>query len=148
MTIFRGWSSALGADELPRDLKYPKLGLDLQGGTQVLLEADLPPDRELEAGDMDTAQLIVENRVNGLGVSEAVVQQQGGNRLIVELPGVDNPDQAVQTIPNPRVSSCLFRRAGPNELQEGMVINTTKVGPMRRRACRRKSKRVRLIRQR
>ena len=117
-----GWlEQALGTDEIPRDLEYPKLGLDLQGGTQVLLEADLPEGRELAAGDMDTAQLIVENRVNGLGVSEAVVQQQGGDRLIVELPGVDNPDQAVQTIRS--TGQLEFIQGGP-ELGEGMVINT------------------------
>ncbi len=117
-----GWlEQSLGAEGIPRDLEYPKLGLDLQGGTQVLLEADLAEGRELEPGDMDTAQMIVENRVNGLGVSEAVVQQQGGDRLIVELPGVDNPDQAVQTIRS--TGQLEFIQGGP-ELREGMVINT------------------------
>ena len=75
-----------------------KLGLDLQGGTQVMLEADVPEGRELQAGAMDTAKNIVERRVNGLGVSEAVVQSQGDNRITAELPGVSNPDQAIETI--------------------------------------------------
>src|SRR5262245_4106115 len=84
--------------EKPRDLKDFKLGLDLQGGTQILLEADVPTTQTLDAGAMTAARSIVENRVNGLGVSEANVQGQGANRLIVELPGVDNPDQAVETL--------------------------------------------------
>ena len=75
-----------------------KLGLDLEGGTQVMLEADVAEGQTLAAGALDTAQRIVENRVNGLGVSEAVVQKQGDTRIIAELPGVNNPDQAVETI--------------------------------------------------
>lgn len=90
--------NAVSTRELPRDLENLKLGLDLQGGTQVLLEADLADGQELDETAMDAAKQIVENRVNGLGVSEAVVQRQGENRLIAELPGVDDPDRAVQTI--------------------------------------------------
>ena len=52
-----------------------RLGLDLVGGVQALLEADLPKDVDIDAEAMNTARTIVENRVNGLGVSEAVVQQ-------------------------------------------------------------------------
>jgi preprotein translocase subunit SecD len=68
-----------------------KLGLDLQGGTQVLLEAALPPGQTLTPGVMNTARSIVENRVNGLGVSEAVVQLQGEDRIITELPACATP---------------------------------------------------------
>ena len=75
-----------------------KLGLDLEGGTQVMLEADVAEGQALAPGAIDTAKRIVENRVNGLGVSEAVVQKQGDTRIIAELPGVSNPDQAVETI--------------------------------------------------
>jgi preprotein translocase subunit SecD len=80
--------SRAGAGDAPRDLKDVKLGLDLRGGTQVLLEADLVEGQSVEAGSMDTAKTIVENRVNGLGVAEAIVQLQGEERIIVELPGV------------------------------------------------------------
>jgi preprotein translocase subunit SecD len=47
---------------------------------------------------MQTAAGVVERRVNGLGVSEAVVQLSGNDRIIVELPGVTNPEQAVETL--------------------------------------------------
>jgi protein-export membrane protein SecD len=112
-----------GGAELPRDLEQFKLGLDLQGGTQVLLEADTPEGQSLDEGAMTAARTIVENRVNGLGVSEAVVQAQGDNRLIVELPGVDNPDQAVETLRS--TGQLEFVDPAGTALSQGMVINTT-----------------------
>jgi protein-export membrane protein SecD len=109
--------------ETPRDLSSFKLGLDLQGGTQVLLEADLAEGQPLDVGAMSAARTIVENRVNGLGVSEAVVQAQGENRLIVELPGVDNPDQAVETLRS--TGQLEFIDPAGATLSQGMVINTS-----------------------
>ncbi len=76
------------------------LGLDLVGGVQALLEADLPSGATVDSQTMNTALKIVSNRVNGLGVSEAVVQQAGNNRIVVEIPGVDNPNEALATIQN------------------------------------------------
>ncbi len=111
-------ASTLGADFL--DLK---LGLDLRGGTQVLLESDLPEGQALPDGAMDAAKSIVESRVNGLGVSEAVVQKQGTNRLIVELPGVNNPDQAVETLRS--TGQLEFVDPQGAELLQGMLINTS-----------------------
>lgn len=106
-----------------RDLKDFKLGLDLQGGTQVLLEADLAEGQVLDEGAMAAAKIIVENRVNGLGVAEAVVQAQGDSRLIVELPGVDDPDQAVETLRS--TGQLEFIDPAGMALTQGMVINTT-----------------------
>jgi preprotein translocase subunit SecD len=73
-------------------------GLDLQGGTQALLQAVPPPGQEVTAQEMETAKVIVERRVNALGVTEPTVQVVGQDRIIVELPGIDNPAQAVQTL--------------------------------------------------
>lgn len=75
-----------------------RLGLDLVGGVQALLEADLPEGTPIEADKMRTATRIVENRVNGLGVTEALVQQAGEQRIVVELPGVEDPSAAISTI--------------------------------------------------
>lgn len=80
-----------------RDMQF-KQGLDLQGGTQVLLEAKPPAGQTVTAEDMAAARAIVERRVNGLGVTEPLVQQQGENRIIVELPGISNPEAAVETL--------------------------------------------------
>jgi preprotein translocase subunit SecD len=80
-----------------RDIQT-RLGLDLVGGVQALLEADLPADTPIDSESMRTARAIVENRVNGLGVTEAVVQQAGDRRIVVELPGETDPEKALETI--------------------------------------------------
>lgn len=77
---------------------FTHLGLDLVGGVQALLQADVPDTTTVSSSDMAVAQSIVENRVNGLGVNEAVVQRAGGNRIVVEIPGISNPDEAIATI--------------------------------------------------
>ena len=64
-------------------------GLDLQGGLQVLLEADTAENEEISIDAMAATRSIVEQRVNGLGVTEPVVQSQGTSRISVELPGID-----------------------------------------------------------
>ncbi len=100
-----------------------KQGLDLQGGLQVLLEADLPPDQDIEAGAINQAAKIIGNRVNALGVVEPLVQTQGTRRIIVELPGVEDPEQAIATI---RETSLLeFVDAGHTFLPVGTKIQTT-----------------------
>ncbi len=63
-----------------------------------MLEADLPEGEEVTSEAIETARRIVESRVNGLGVAEAVVQSAGDRRILVELPGIDDPDEAVATI--------------------------------------------------
>lgn len=75
-----------------------RLGLDLVGGVQALLEADLPSDQTVDSQAMQTARSIVENRVNGLGVTEAVVQQAGDRRIVVEIPGSQDPEEALATL--------------------------------------------------
>ena len=78
---------------------YSHLGLDLVGGVQVLLEADLPEDVEISPSSMSTARTIIANRANGmLGVGEAVVQQVGDRRISVELPGETDPAAAIAAL--------------------------------------------------
>lgn len=73
------------------------LGLDLVGGLRVLLRSQLPP------GSYTTEELVqaannVSRRINALGISEPTVQIQGDNRILVELPGVTDREQAINTI--------------------------------------------------
>ena len=75
-----------------------RLGLDLVGGVQALMEADLPAETQIEAGAMDAARTIMENRVNGLGLTEAVVQKAGERRIVIELPGETDPEEALKTL--------------------------------------------------
>jgi len=81
---------------LERDIEV-RQGLDLQGGSRVLLEATIDGG-DISAEELDATRQIIERRVNGLGVTEAVVQTQGTNRIIVELPGVSDRDLALSTI--------------------------------------------------
>jgi protein-export membrane protein SecD len=87
---------ALGPIKADSDFKV-RQGLDLRGGVQVLLVADVPTET-VEAEAMQQVATIVENRVNALGLTEPVVQLQGSRRIIVELPGVEDPEAAIATI--------------------------------------------------
>ncbi|MCD6425578.1 MAG: protein translocase subunit SecD, partial [Anaerolineales bacterium] len=106
-----------------KDIKT-QLGLDLVGGVQALLEADLPPDAEVNSDNMETARRIIEDRVNGLGVSEAVVQLAGDRRILVELPGQQDPKKALSTIKD----TALLEFVDFGDLsskQVSQLINTT-----------------------
>jgi len=81
----------LGADGASR-LVETKLGLDLVGGLQVEYQALPAGGKSPDAGAMATIKQIVENRVNSQGVTEPIVQTQGSDRIVVELPGVSDPD--------------------------------------------------------
>src|SRR5690242_8161553 len=98
-------------------------GLDLQGGIQVLLQADVPPGQTVDQDAMNAAVGIVQSRVNALGVSEPLVQPAGGNRIVVELPGVKDPDAAIQTIG--QTGTLEFIDAGSTFLPTGTVVTTT-----------------------
>lgn len=76
-----------------------KLGLDLQGGTHLVYEGDL---KDIEEGArseaMNSARDVIERRVNAFGVSEPVVQVSGNNRIIIELPGIKDINEAIKLI--------------------------------------------------
>jgi preprotein translocase subunit SecD len=75
------------------------LGLDLQGGVRVLLQLNPSKDvPSINAQVQSQVEQVVQNRVNGLGVSEPVISKVGTDRLLVELPAVKNPDEAVSVL--------------------------------------------------
>jgi preprotein translocase subunit SecD len=74
------------------------LGLDLRGGMQVILKADLPEGSEITSESLQVARQILENRSNGLGVSEVVFQVAGNNRIVGEFPGASNAEDVIQQI--------------------------------------------------
>ncbi|PVG80978.1 protein translocase subunit SecD [Nocardioides gansuensis] len=79
--------------------KEPRLGLDLRGGTQITLEAhDSPAGVEANAENTDKALEVIRGRVDALGISEPTLTRAGENRILVELPDVQDPDEAVETI--------------------------------------------------
>ena len=76
----------------------PRLGLDLRGGTQVVLEAQDTPQRKVGADTVRRTVEVLRRRVDQLGVSEPTLQGAGDRRIIVELPGVSNPAEALEVI--------------------------------------------------
>jgi protein-export membrane protein SecD/preprotein translocase SecF subunit len=79
--------------------KAMKLGLDLNGGSYVLLEADtsqLPPDADVDQR-MEGAKAVIEDRVNRLGIGETEISREGKNRLQVQLPGI-SPQEAAELV--------------------------------------------------
>ena len=98
------------------------LGLDLRGGLQVLLEADLPEGVEVDADSMETARTIMENRTNALGVSENVLQIAGDRRIVGEFPGLDNTNEVLGTIQ--QTGLLEFVDTGDINLPAGATVQT------------------------
>lgn len=119
ITALCGWI-AFAPDNtwLGRDVSV-RLGLDLQGGTQVLMKAGGTVDKDL----MRTAATVIERRVNGLGVSEAIVQLSGNDRIIVELPGVKDPEKAIETLRG--TGRLEFIDTKGQFLNEGTIVRTS-----------------------
>lgn len=74
------------------------LGLDLRGGSHVVMEAQDTEERKVDPSVMVALERIIERRVNQLGLAEPRIQRSGERRLIIELPAVDEPEQAIQII--------------------------------------------------
>ncbi|MFG2266064.1 protein translocase subunit SecD [Streptomyces sp. NPDC048720] len=76
----------------------PRLGIDLAGGTSITLKAKADQGSAINQANMDTAVDIMNRRVNGLGVSEAEVQTQGRDHIIVNIPKGTNSKEAQQQV--------------------------------------------------
>jgi preprotein translocase subunit SecD len=76
-----------------------KLGLDLRGGAQLTLQVS-PSDtvKQITERDLEAVKKVIENRINGLGVAESIVQVAGQDQIVVQLPGVTDPDQAERVL--------------------------------------------------
>jgi preprotein translocase subunit SecD len=92
----RQQNKATGAWENIKVKRVPlKKGLDLQGGMHLALEVDEAQGAVADkAGAIDRALKVVRTRIDEFGVSEPVVQKVGTERIIVELPGIDDPERA------------------------------------------------------
>ena len=73
-------------------------GLDLQGGTHVVLEAEDTAIAKVDDDAMQRVVSIMERRINELGLTEPIIQREGERRVIIELPGIKDPDKAIATI--------------------------------------------------
>ncbi|MBC8016648.1 MAG: protein translocase subunit SecD [Sporomusaceae bacterium] len=75
-----------------------KQGLDLQGGTHVVLEAVDTPEAKVDEDAVQRVVKIIEKRVNEIGLTEPIIQRQGQRRIIVELPGIKDPEKAIEML--------------------------------------------------
>lgn len=73
-------------------------GLDIQGGLSVVLSANSTDGEDVTSDDMEKSRAIIESRVNALGASEATVQVQGSNQILVQIPGLSDTETALSTI--------------------------------------------------
>jgi SecD/SecF fusion protein len=76
----------------------PTLGLDLQGGLEVTLQAVPPPNRSLTGEDLDRSVEIMRSRVDKLGVTEPEIRKQGSDQIVIQLPGIRDPEAAADII--------------------------------------------------
>ncbi len=102
------------------DAKAIRRGLDLQGGMYLVMEVDqegMTNDQALDA--LKRVEEIVRNRVDQFGISEPIIQTQGTNRLIVQLPGLQDPERAKDLIG--RTARLEFRLVRPPEEMQGVL---------------------------
>jgi len=74
------------------------LGLDLQGGTRLVFEGVDTDKVKVSDDSMSGVVAVIRNRIDGLGVAEPTIQRKGRDQVIVELPGVKDPDRAIKLI--------------------------------------------------
>ena len=118
-------NSGIKIGDFKRDLKTV-LGLDLQGGMQVLLEVDqekLPAGSTISAEQLEDAKQILENRSNGLGVSEVVFQVAGNSRILGEFPGLTDTKEVVAVLKE--TGQLEFVDMGSTPVPEGSLVKTS-----------------------
>jgi len=96
---------------------HVNLGLDLKGGSMLVLEGQDTPTIKVTPEAMDAAMRVIERRIDQLGVTEPTIQRQGANRIIVELPGISDPQRAIALIG--KTALLEFVDTGTQQLREG-----------------------------
>jgi SecD/SecF fusion protein len=82
-------------------LRPAVLGLDLQGGVEVILQGEATEDAKVTPEAISRSVEIIRNRVDSFGVAEPEIQTQGSDQIVVALPGADNPEQVVNDLIQP-----------------------------------------------
>jgi SecD/SecF fusion protein len=105
--------------------KKPVLGLDLQGGLEVVLKAQPPKGHQLTPADLDRSITIMQKRINGLGVSEPEIRKQGSNQIVIQLAGVHNQAAAAALIG--KTAQLLFFDFEPDLIGPSRGANDTPI---------------------
>ena len=103
-----------------------RLGLDLKGGVHAVLQARPAPGQTVDADVLSGLRDTIERRVNSLGVSEPIIQTQGSDKIVVELPGVQDPAAAVQVL---KQTALLELVGSQTQLPTGSIVTTSLGGP-------------------
>jgi len=98
------------------------LGLDLKGGLQALLQADVANCGSVDPKELDVTRQILTNRVNAYGVSEVTMQVAGNCRIVAEFPGVNNPEQIIAALQ--QTGLLEFVDMGNNPVAANTIIQT------------------------
>ncbi len=89
------------------------LGLDLRGGSQLTIQVKPSEEiKEITERELEAVKKVVEGRINGLGVSEPVIQTVGTDKILVQLPGLNDPEQAERVLGG--TAQLEFRTQKPN----------------------------------
>ncbi len=88
----------LGLFKIDKTADGVVLGLDLVGGSEITYEAQIPEGAENVSEGMNSAVSMLRQRLNSLGYTEAEVSKSGSSRIVVDIPAVDDPEQAVQML--------------------------------------------------
>ncbi len=130
ITLLAGYidiSNSVGIGDLKRDT-HTRLGLDLQGGLQLVLQAEpRGSSQTVTQSQLQAARNIIEERANQTGAAEPVVQTAGTDRILVELPGVTNLEDATQIIQ--QTAFLEYIDSGNTPLVEGTLVCTTEGCP-------------------
>ena len=106
-------------------LEPPKLGLDLKGGMNVILTAKERKGTKITPDTMKQARFVIEQRVNALGVSEPEIGTQGGRNILVQLPGVKDPEKVLDIIGKTALLEFKEVKSGSGGVAGGMLLGST-----------------------
>lgn len=104
-----------------------QLGLDLKGGLHVVLMADEKEGQEVSADTIQKAIGVLRNRIDSLGVKEPIIYPQGKDRIVIEIAGIDDPEQAVNIIKN--TAQLEFRDESGKILVTGKDLKDAQASP-------------------
>tara|TARA_Y100001968_G_scaffold50564_2_gene41268 strand:+ start:788 stop:2272 length:1485 start_codon:yes stop_codon:yes gene_type:complete len=98
-------------------ISFPfQLGLDLRGGSQLTLEIQATDEiNEITPDEVEAVKSVLDRRVNGLGVAESTLQTVGKNKLILELPGEQEPSTAARVLGKTALLEFRLQKTGTNE---------------------------------
>lgn len=125
ITLFGWYITVFGIGSMNSIKDQLKFGLDINGGVNVVMEAQTDATGAELKSLMEQTQAVIENRVNQMGLSEPVVTIEGEKRIRIELPGAEDAKEAIDTIG--RTAQLQFMMADGTVALDGSHIKTAKI---------------------